>query len=165
MKLLERYGLKERYKGTVLKILDDFKVIVQIDDLILSKPNTQILVENVSSSNIINSDELSLENKLETINGIICRPMFINNTLTLPNEGDTVMVMLFNKDPKKIFYLNITNDKPSKNVLFYKDKNHYMVENENKIEIKMGKNTFTMSDEEIEIIGTLKINGKKMEVE
>lgn len=162
MKLLERYGLKERYKGKVLKVLDDYRVIVQVDELILSKPNIEPLVEHVSDSNILNRSELTLENKLESINGIICKPMYLGNCITIPNEGDTVFVMFFEKDPKKIYYINMTNDKPSRNVIMFKDSEHYMIEDDNCIVIRMGNNSFEIGDEEINMYGNVKVNGKKL---
>lgn len=138
---LDTYGLKNFYKGVVLKVMEEGKLLIHIQDLILSKPHDGIMQESIGTNNIVNSKELQITNNLASMNGIICRPLYINGQLKIPSIGDTVFVLMFDNDPKKIFYINVSNDKPK------------VKENFTKIKVSNDSEIKQISSNSIEIIG------------
>lgn len=155
--IIDFYSINSFYKGRVMNILDDGSIVAEIPDIILSKPSSDILIQNVSSNNIKNSDELSLEGNLHTVNGIICKPLYINGHLVKPLVNDTVFIVFFDKDPKKVYYINISNDIPIRN-----KKYKIIEEGEDKLQIKIGQNCIKIDGESIELTGNVIINGKKI---
>lgn len=157
--IMDFYSMNSFYKGRVLEVLGDGKIIAEIPDVILSKPNSDILIENVGSNNIKNSDELSLEGSLHTVNGIICKPLFINGNLVEPLISDSVFIIFFDKDPKKVYYINISNEAPIR----YRRKNYEIIEEgENSLQVRIGKNSIKIDEESIELKGNIIINGEKI---
>lgn len=157
--IIDFYSINSFYKGRVMEVLNDGRIIAEIPDIILSKPSTDILIENVSSNNIKNSDDLNLEGKLHTVNGIICKPLYINSSLSLPIVNDTVFIIFFDKAPKKVYYINISNDCSER----YRTKKYEIIEKgEDKLEVRIGGNSIKIDGESIELTGNVIINGKKI---
>lgn len=150
---LETYGLQNLYKGKVLKKLADDKLLVYIPDLILSKPHAEPMQESINSINIVNSKDLQLTNSLKSVNGIICKPLYINEIISIPEVGNTVFVVMIDGDPKKIFYMNITNERPIK-------KESKNVENSTTIKISSDSIVKEVSSNVIEITGKVYIEWK-----
>lgn len=157
--IIDFYSINSLYKGTVLEVFDNGNIVAEIPDIILSKASADVLVENISSNNIGNSDELSLEGSLKSMNGILCKPLYINGSLTSPLINDTVFIIFFEKDPKKVYYINISNDAP---IRFKNRKYEIIEESEDKLLVKVGNNSIRIDEDSIELTGNVIINGKKI---
>lgn len=119
MRNLESYGLKSIYKGKFLKFVDDnwmesrnLDAYIAIDDIILNKSGTEHLKDTITIGNILNKEELNLESEVTSVNSIICKPLYINKICPILSEGEDVFVVIFDSDPKKIFYMNVATELP-----------------------------------------------------
>lgn len=162
---LDIYGFRKIYKGTIISKIDEGnsdwyshgKLLINIPDLILNKTymnEFEQTNENLNVMNIVNNDDLRLTNNISSINGIICRPLIINNQIPFLNKGDEVMVIMIDNDPKKLFYLNITTQiKTSGTTYNIKDEGESLV-------ITRGKNIIRLTDDYIELDGEIRIKGE-----
>lgn len=142
MRNLESYGIKSFYKGTFLGYEDpnyldseDFTAYIYIPDLILSKPTTEILTESTAFNTIKDREKLGIEPSINSINAVICKPLYINDVYPYVEIDDTVFVFLIDNDPKKLFYAKISTDKPMQDA----------------ITIRRGKNVISIDRDEIRL--------------
>lgn len=175
MASLETYGIRNIYTGTFLKYVDDdyldsnnFKAYIGISDLILSNPSTDIMIEAIDNSSISNKSELNIDKYVNTINSVICKPLFINNEYPYCDTNDKVMVFIFDEDIKKIYYAKVTTDIPENDSLILRRGRSIIELSKNEIRLTRERNEplnnigITLSDLGVEISGDFLVNGENV---
>lgn len=175
MSRLDVYGLRSMYKGTFLKYCDDkylendnFKAYIAVKDLILSNPSTVITEETIDKSPITNANSLNIETKVNSINSIICKPLFINDSYPYCKEGETVMVFIFDEDIKKIFYAKVTTELPLNDTLILRRGRNVIEMDKQEIRLTRERTSplndigITVSDIGVEISGDFLLNGENV---
>jgi hypothetical protein len=141
--IFNNYGLRNFYKGTFLKYVDDnykesdnLNAYIEIPELMLNKGSTIVSKEPSKAINILNGLDLNTETTIDTISSIICKPLYVNHLYPYLTEGETVFVFIIDSDIKKIFYLSCTNDQPINNG----------------IDIRVGYNLIHIDKDEIRLV-------------
>jgi hypothetical protein len=61
-------------------------------------------IEPINNENIVSKH--STKNSVNTMNGILCKPLIKNQQLIKPNINDHVIVIFLDGDPQKPYYIN-----------------------------------------------------------
>mgnify|MGYP005756965833 CR=1 FL=1 len=127
MRQLDTYGIRNIYKGKFLKYVDDnyvtndnYDAYIEIPDLIIGQSGTDELIESIEKGAINNINNLNLEPSVTSIRSIKCKPLYINKIIPILSNGEEVFVVIFDNDPKKIFYINIQTLLPNADEKAYK---------------------------------------------
>lgn len=157
--ILNGFCIKGFYKGTFLSYVDkDYKesenldAYIDIKDLILHKPSTTAVSKVVKPFNILNEEELMVNYTVTSMSAIKCKPLYVNHIYPYLEEGESVFVFMIDEDPKKIFYLACSNDKPLREEFAIRiGDNVISVDKKNGITLRVGYNVITIDKNEISL--------------
>lgn len=156
--ILNGFCIKEFYKGTFLSYVDkDYKesenleAYIDIKDLILHKPSTTVVSKVVKPFNILNEEDLMVNYTVSSMSAIKCKPLYVNHVYPYLEEGESVFVFMIDGDPKKIFYLACSNDKPLKEEFSVRIGDSVIEVNKTGLNLRVGYDVISIDKNEINL--------------
>lgn len=111
------FSFEELYEGTVVKTEKDGSCYVNIYKFFITNQDQSDVYEGTVSVNSSNIESMNSEYTITKRNAIKCNPFRYNSSIRLPNPGDKVLVLFFNGDPQKPYYIDAYLPSYSKEVI------------------------------------------------